>query len=135
MTIIAANTEIEPSIVFTHHGGDLNIDHQRAFESTLTACRPLPGSPVEKIYSFEILSNSEWTAPLQSRIFVPNHFIEITAQLDTKLAALACYKDEMRPQPHARSVDAAEVQAKLRGATIGVPYAEAYAVIRDIWKD
>jgi len=31
----------QPNIVLTHHGGDLNIDHQKTFEATLTALRPI----------------------------------------------------------------------------------------------
>src|SRR5689334_3357132 len=32
---------LSPGIIFTHHGGDLNIDHQRTFEAVITACRPM----------------------------------------------------------------------------------------------
>lgn len=134
-TIEAAVSEIAPQIVFTHHYGDLNIDHQRVCEATLTACRPIPGSPVKRIYAYEVLSSTEWATSLPNRIFVPNCFIEITKQMDTKLAALVCYENEMRPQPHARSIEAVEAQARLRGASVGVPRAEAFVAIREIWKD
>lgn len=29
-----------PSMVLTHHAGDLNIDHQRVHQAVITACRP-----------------------------------------------------------------------------------------------
>ena len=31
-----------PDIVFTHHNGDLNIDHKLTFQAVITAFRPLP---------------------------------------------------------------------------------------------
>lgn len=31
----------QPDTIFTHHHGDLNIDHQRTCEAVLTACRPV----------------------------------------------------------------------------------------------
>src|SRR5690348_4129423 len=33
--------EFKPDVVFTHHGGDVSIDHQRTFEAVITACRPM----------------------------------------------------------------------------------------------
>jgi len=31
----------QPDVIFTHHGGDLNIDHRRTFEAVVTSCRPM----------------------------------------------------------------------------------------------
>ena len=53
--------KIEPSIVYTHHYGDLNIDHQITHKAVITACRPIPQSSVKEIYSFEVLSSTEWS--------------------------------------------------------------------------
>jgi N-acetylglucosamine malate deacetylase 1 len=128
-------SEIGPGIVFTHHGGDLNIDHRRAYEATLTACRPLPGSPVEQICTYEVLSSTEWGPFAADRMFLPNRFVEVTGQMDRKLSALSAYEEELRPSPHARSIEAVKAQAILRGASVGVPCAEAFATMRSIWND
>ena len=32
--------EVKPNIVYTHHGGDINLDHQLVFKATLVATRP-----------------------------------------------------------------------------------------------
>ena len=42
--------DIKPAIIFTHHLGDLNVDHRRVHEAVITACRPLPSSSVQSIY-------------------------------------------------------------------------------------
>jgi LmbE family N-acetylglucosaminyl deacetylase len=40
--VIEKEKEIfQPEIIFTHHGGDVNIDHQRTFEAVITATRPM----------------------------------------------------------------------------------------------
>lgn len=42
--------KVKPSAVFTHHGGDLNIDHSIIHRATLTATRPIAGQSVKKVY-------------------------------------------------------------------------------------
>ena len=120
---------IAPSVVYTHHFGDLNIDHRRTQEAVMTVCRPQPGSPVKEIYGFEVLSSTEWATP-QSAPFLPSLFLDISSQLSTKLSALEAYADEMRPAPHSRSLDHAEVLARHRGCSMGVEAAEAFVVYR-----
>lgn len=123
----------QPNVVYTHHGGDLNVDHRRVLEAVMTACRPQPGSSVSQIYSFEVASSTGWQGETPFNPFVPNHYVEITEQLDRKLEALRAYQEEMRPFPHARSIEAAENLAKWRGSQVGVAAAEAFVVERQIW--
>ncbi len=49
-----------PTMVLTHHAGDLNIDHRIAHEATITACRPQPQHSVRELLFFEIPSSTEW---------------------------------------------------------------------------
>ena len=123
-------SEFAPDTVYTHHAGDLNIDHQTVHRAVLTACRPLPGSSVTAIYTFETLSSTEWGQPDAGETFIPRRFIDISSTMDVKLAALACYAGEMRPFPHARSTEAVRALAEWRGASVGMPAAEAFDVIR-----
>lgn len=123
--------EIKPSIVYTHHHGDLNIDHRMTHDAVMTACRPQPNSAVRQIFGFEVLSSTEWgtqkTAP-----FRPDYFVDITQQLRIKLDALEAYAKEMREPPHSRSLAHAEVLAHHRGYSVGVDAAEAFEVYRII---
>jgi LmbE family N-acetylglucosaminyl deacetylase len=132
LTVVQALEEIvstiKPSVVYTHYADDLNIDHQITNRAVMTACRPHPGSSVKEIFSFEILSSTEW-APSTSN-FSPALFVDITAAVDTKLRALHAYADEMRAYPHSRSYEAAESLAKVRGASVGVNAAEAFYIER-----
>ena len=128
----AARDAVRPEIVYTHHGGDLNIDHRRTCEAVATACRPLPAASVRAIYAFETLSSTEWAVPSAHAGFRPNHFVDAAAFLPAKLKALEAYASEMRPWPHARSVEAVQALATYRGASVGCAAAEAFEVIREL---
>ena len=122
---------IAPSVIYTHHNGDLNIDHRRTQEAVMTACRPQPGCTVKEIYGFEVLSSTEWATP-QAEPFTPALYVDISTQFPAKLAALEAYAEEMRSTPHSRSVEHVEVLARHRGYSIGVQVAEAFVVYRMI---
>lgn len=124
--------EREPDVIYTHHTGDLNVDHRITARAVLTACRPLPDTRVRRILSFEVPSSTEWQAPIPAEVFVPAWFNDITDTLDAKLRALGAYAAEMRPWPHARSVEAVAHLARWRGASIGKAAAEAFSLMRQI---
>jgi LmbE family N-acetylglucosaminyl deacetylase len=126
-----AVSALQPDIIYTHHGGDLNIDHRITHQAVMTACRPMPGSSVKAIYAFEVPSSTEW-APESMQPFRPNHFVDISATLDAKLDALAAYEEEMRAFPHARSIEAVRALAAWRGASVGLKAAEAFMTLRRI---
>lgn len=121
----------KPQIVYTHHGGDLNIDHRLVSEAVLAACRPTEPPFVERVLAFEVLSSTEWAPPLAGRVFAPNVFVDIAPFLSAKLAAMRCYRSELRAFPHPRSLKALEAQARLWGAKAGFQAAEAFMLLRE----
>lgn len=124
--------EFRPDTVYTHHAGDVNVDHQVTHEAVVTACRPLPGEPVRDIYFFETLSSTEWQMMTAERAFLPQVYVDIAPYMEKKLAALHLYECEMRPYPHSRSYEAVEQLAALRGFTVGRRCAEAFMLGRSI---
>ena len=123
---------VRPSIVLTHHVGDVNIDHRRIHQAVVTACRPLPGFCVKTLSFFEIPSSTEWQTPAAGTAFLPTWFEDITDTWELKREALEAYASEMRPGPHARSVLAVEYLARWRGASVGTEAAEAFMLGRRI---
>ena len=121
-----------PQIVYVHHAGDVNVDHRRLHEAVVTACRPVPGHSVLRLLSFEVASSTEWQPPGSAPGFHPNWFVEITEQWECKRDALAAYASEMRPWPHARSLEALEHLARWRGSQVGVEAAEAFCLLRQL---
>lgn len=121
--------EIQPTIIYTHHYGDLNVDHQLTHNVVMTACRPLPNFIVKEIYGFEVLSSTDWSNS-QKFSFKPNYFVDISKHILKKIGAAKAYNDEMREPPHSRSIKHIEVLAQHRGFSVGVEMAEAFEVYR-----
>lgn len=125
-------TTQEPSLIYTHHYGDLNVDHELACRATVTATRPLSDSSVERVLAYETLSASEWSIPQQSNAFLPTSFVDITDNLETKLEALSEYETELREPPHPRTVETVRKNAELWGAKAGLQAAEPFALLREV---
>jgi len=120
----------KPSIVYTHHAGDVNIDHRRVHDAVIAACRPLSVCSVRQLLFFETPSSTEWSSPASRPIFAPNWFVDISNDLVLKLEALAAYGPELRDFPHPRSLAAVEYLARWRGASAGLAAAEAFELGR-----
>ncbi len=103
-----------PALVYTHHWGDVNVDHRKVAEAVEAAIRPMPGSSVRTALSFEVPSSTEWNFAKRKKGFSPNVFRPISkAHLEKKLAALRAYASEMR----------------VRGGQSGFDLAEAFELI------
>ena len=124
--------EFKPDIIFTHHPGDLNIDHQRTFEAVITATRPMDDEVVKTIITFETPSASEWNFGT-AKPFIPNIWIEISENdLKAKQKAMECYRFETRKYPHPRSGKALQSLAENRGVESGYKLAESFCLIRNM---
>jgi LmbE family N-acetylglucosaminyl deacetylase len=123
--------EFNTEIIFTHHGGDLNIDHQRTFEAVMTACRPLSNESVNAIFTFETPSGTEWRASSDPKHFVPNLFIEVSEKnMEAKIKGMESYEFERRQYPHPRSPEALKILAQRYGIMMGGEIYEAFQIIR-----
>lgn len=121
----------KPDIVFIPHFGDMQKDHTLVSEAVMVAVRPRGTHRVNKVYSYECLSETEWNIPHVSNLFIPNTFVDITDVFERKLEAMNCYQSQLAPFPEARSLEAVEALAKLRGSTMGAKRAEAFMLIRE----
>lgn len=124
-------TTIRPEVVYTHHHGDLNVDHRITHQALLTAARPLPGSPICEILTFEVMSSTEWNTPDKAP-FLPTLFVDIAGHLEAKGRALQAYGAEMRLSPHSRNIEHLRCLAVHRGNCVGLAAAEAFMVIRSV---
>jgi LmbE family N-acetylglucosaminyl deacetylase len=123
---------VNPEIVFTQHGGDLNQDHVLTYRAALTATRPVPGSRVRRVLAYEVGSSTEWSFQRFEPVFRPSAFFDIAPFLERKVAAMEVYESEARPFPHPRSPEALRSAAKRWGSVAGVHAAEAFEVVREI---
>lgn len=122
----------QPDVVYTHHGGDLNVDHSVIHRAVLTATRPLTGPTVGEIYAFEVPSSTEWAFQRLEPAFRPNVFVDVTQWLEAKISAMKCYETESREFPHPRSPQALRAIAERWGSVAGCGAAEAFELVRSI---
>jgi LmbE family N-acetylglucosaminyl deacetylase len=123
----------QPTLIFTHHGGDTNIDHRRTFEAVVTACRPLPGEPERTILACETPSSTEWQAASYPQPFLPNFFLTVTDEdIAAKITGMEAYEFERRAYPHPRSPEALRLLAQRWGVVTGQSFAEAFMLVRHI---
>ena len=123
--------KVQPEVVYTHFGGDINIDHGVTFRAVMTATRLLPGCKVRWVFAYETLSSTEWNYE-EGTAFRPNYFVDITDQLELKIESMAHYQSELREFPHPRSLEAIRHNAKVWGARSGFQAAEAFMIVRGI---
>jgi len=84
---------------------------------------------VKEIYSFEILSSTEWNYPLS---FSPDTYYDISNTIDLKIDAMKEYKSELCEYPHPRSLESIGLNAKYQGMRVGKEYVEAFKCVRII---
>ena len=123
---------LQPQIVYTHHYGDLNIDHAVVHRAALTAARPLPGCSIQAVYAYEVASSTEWAYQRFSSAFKPTVFMDISDTLELKIQAMQLYHSETRSYPHPRSLESLRALAQHRGSAVGVEAAEAFELVREI---
>jgi LmbE family N-acetylglucosaminyl deacetylase len=124
--------KLRPTVIYTHHPGDLNVDHGIVHRAVLIATRPLLDHPVRQVLTFEVPSSTEWSFQKIEPVFRPNVFVDVSKTLDAKIAALACYDSETRDFPHPRSAQALRAIATRWGSVIGCAAAESFELVRSI---
>jgi LmbE family N-acetylglucosaminyl deacetylase len=121
---------LQPAALYTHHGGDLNVDHRVVSQAVLTATRPVENHPVRELYMFEIASSTEWGFQQLSPVFRPNTFVDIDETLSLKIEGMRLYESEARKFPHPRSAEALTATARRWGSVVGRKAAEAFEAVR-----
>lgn len=123
----------KPTRIFTHHPADLNDDHQQIARACMAASRyyqrraDIP--PLKSLSFMEIQSATDWGFEASGDSFKPNHYVEVTEEIELKLQALACYRNVMRDFPHPRSVEAVKGLSAYRGGQSGQKYSEAFQTV------
>lgn len=118
----------QPRTVYLQYGYDVNYDHQLLFKAALVATRPTEVG-IREVLAFDTASSTEWAYP---REFVPDTWIDISATLECKRQAMACYESELRDYPHPRSLEALSHRAHAWGNQCCMDAAEAFMTVRRV---
>jgi len=127
-------SEVRPEIVYLVHGGDVHTDHKAVFTATMSILKPsnMARFGVRRVLCYEVLSSTEGAPPLLSHAFLPSVFSDISTYVEQKIEIMGLYETESQPDPFPREPSAIRALARYRGATIGVKYAEAFMLIREL---
>lgn len=126
----ATLNEHEPELVLLPALPDYDQDHQAVFDAGFAAARPIAAQfgkwLAPHVMTYE-MTKLQWAATPLLRAAA---FCDITDVMETKLEAVRRYRTMLRPAPHIRSLESVEALATVRGAEIGVRFAEAFGVLR-----
>lgn len=124
--------EVRPDVVYTTPRHDVNQDHRLVHDCTLVAVRPLPGTSVRFVLSYEIGPTTRYGLVSGATGFQPQVFVDITDHLERKLEAMQIYQAEVKEFPHPRSREGLELIARERGLSAGLVAAECFELARAI---
>ena len=117
---------LKPDIVFSCWEHDTHQDHQALSKIVYSALRKNNIS----LYLYEAML----PGGINSNVFNPTLFIDISKQIKKKISSLKQYKSVFKNKnnTYSRYYDSIIARAKFRGGCIGVEYAEAFQVIKQI---
>lgn len=126
--------EVEPELIYLVHSGDVHTDHQVTFTAVMSVIKPFRMNQlgVRRVLCYETLSSTEAAPAHLPPTFAPNVFGDITPYIERKIEIMEVYESECQPGPMPRGGSAIRALARYRGATIGVEYAEAFMLVREL---
>jgi LmbE family N-acetylglucosaminyl deacetylase len=110
----------------------VNVDHGITARAVWTACRPYRFPRIRRLAAFETPSSTEWAWPLPDGAFRPSLFVDVSATIDAKLAAMECYSAELRDYPHPRSTRALRQRAAFWGSVVDRSAIEPFVIMREL---
>ncbi len=126
--------KIQPEWVFLPHHADVHSDHRVVFNAMSALLKPagmrLYG--VKRVLACETISETEAAMPLAGNAFLPTVYVDVMSTIERKLEIMKLYKTELQPELNPRSLSAIRALARYRGASVGVEYAEAFTLLREL---
>ena len=119
--------KIKPDTVFIPSNCDIHQDHKTIFYSAKIALRTSEKMSVKKVFSYEVLSETEWNE--DQKAFNPNFYVELKkSDISLKIKSFYKYKSQVKKFPNPRSKEAIYYLSRLRGSQVHMDYAEAFKV-------
>lgn len=125
--------QVKPEIIYLPFRNDIHTDHKVVFDAVLSCTKSFRYPYIKKVMAYETVSETEFAPPLNSNIFQPNCFSDISDYMEEKIEIMNIYSSEMGEHPFPRSEKNINALATFRGATAGVEYAEAFMILKEIY--
>lgn len=126
--------KIEPDTVFLPNRSDVHTDHQIIFKAAFSCTKNFNFPFIKQVLMYETISETELAPALPENAFSPNVYVDITPYLERKLEVMQVYESEVMREPLPRSFATIKALATYRGSSIGVHYAEAFMLLKQIIK-
>jgi LmbE family N-acetylglucosaminyl deacetylase len=125
---------VRPEIVYVPNPCDAHSDHRVTGNASLVVLKSfyLPSLGVRRVLVCEVLSETDAAPPFFSLPFQPNVFVDIGDTLERKIEIFSLYSSEIHADPLPRSASAIRAQARVRGASMGLAYAEAFMLVHEL---
>ncbi len=119
--------KIRPQIVLLPARSAFHQDHKVVHQAAFAACRNRgAGHHSPPVVLGYLCPEDSWATEVEQATCS----IDVTPFYLQKQAALRCYSRQLKPDPHPRSITSIEHFDSLRGAHLGVGYAEAFVTYR-----
>jgi len=123
--------KVQPQIIFAPYPGDIHSDHKAVFDATVSCTKWFRHPSVEKVLTYETLSETDFSIDPDANGFKPNIYINISGFLEEKISVMNIYASEISEFPFPRSEKAIRSLAYLRGAASGYEEAEAFMLLKE----
>ncbi len=124
--------QVQPQVVYTVYRNDAHSDHEVVFDAVMSATKSFRYPCVERILSYETISETDFGMKPEDGGFRPNVYFNISKFLERKLDILDVFSSEMGDFPFPRSRKALEALASLRGVQSSCDAAEAFMLLKEI---
>lgn len=121
--------EIKPTAVFIPYPS-FHQDHKTVFEASFAALRPTPATDFVKFVAMYEYPFVVWDAANQGG---SKFHIDITNEIEYKVNAMKQHVSQIREANHLISPQTIKTWAANRGIEVGVPYAEAFKLLRMVF--
>lgn len=118
---------VRPQLVLLPARSAFHQDHQVVHQAAFAACRNRGAGhhTPSMILGYQCPEDS-WSSHLEQTTCS----LDVTRHYGQKQAAIECYQNQTKPDPHLRSLTAIERADAVQGAAIGVQYAESFVTYR-----
>lgn len=123
--------KIQPATVLVPFYGDAHSDHRVVYMAATASTKTFRYPFVRRVLAFETLSETDFgMVPYEA--FKPNLFVDISDEIEKKIAIMQIYASELGEHPFPRSARSIRALATLRGTQAGCDSAEAFMVVKEI---
>lgn len=122
--------EVKPNVLILPYYKDVHSDHRIVFDVCYSCSKNFRYPFIKKILMMETPSETDFA--FFEYGFKPNFFVDISNYIDQKVGIAKVFESEISEHPFPRSERNMRAYGTIRGAAIGVDYAEAFVLVKSI---